>query len=549
MESLKGLGEINPDTLTPEQKRKVLRAVNLIKIKRSGKVKGRLCANGAPHRKYVPREEAKSPTVSLDGLLCTAIIAAHEKRKVTLFDVPGAYLQADIPPDKFRILKLEDNFVEIMCQVNNQYSKHVRVKGGKKVLYVRILKALYGMIESALLWYKLFVTVLMEMGFQLNPYDLCVANKIINNKQCTIAWYVDDNLVSHAEEAVVSDIVSKIEEKFPGLTITKGDTHTFIGMDMVFKQNGSLEIGLKEYISESIDTFNDDLGRNVASPAAKWLFEVDDSDRKVTAEKADIFHSVVAKLLWVSQRGRLDISTAISFLCSRVQSPDVEDWKKLRRVLKYLSQTIDDRRVIAADNLRKMETFVDSLHAVHPDMRGHTGGLVTFGTGVLSHMSSKQKMNSRSTNKSEVVGNSEYLPRNIWFDNFLAEQGYPLLSNIFYQDNEGAEKMAKNGRISCSSKSRHINIKFFWITDRVKQGKITIEHCHTDNMLADFLPSRYKARNSTVLEMSLWDGNMYPHSLTPHQPYHPQLRSKLGITTYKISWEMYMGVMNDPGVT
>ena len=133
-----------------------------------------------------------------------------------------------------------------------------------------------------------------------------------------------------------------------------------------------------------------------------------------------------------------------------------------------------------------METFVDSSHAVHPDMRGHTGGVITFGTGILSPRSSKQKMNSRSSNESEVIGNSEYLPTNIWHENFMGAQGYPIKYNYFFQDNEGAEKMARNGRISCGSNSRHINIKFFWISDRVKQGHIKVRRCHTDRMLADF---------------------------------------------------------------
>lgn len=88
-----------------------------------------------------------------------------------------------------------------------------------------------------------------------------------------------------------------------------------------------------------------------------------------------------------------------------------------------------------------MDSYVDSSHAVHPDMRRHTGGLVTFGTGVLSQMSCKQKMNSRSTNETEVIGNSEFLPRTIWFENFMKEQGYPLEKNQFFK----TMKVLKNG--------------------------------------------------------------------------------------------------------
>ena len=76
---------------------------------------------------------------------------------------------------------------------------------------------------------------------------------------------------------------------------------------------------------------------------------------------------------------------------------------------------------------------MDSSHAVHEDMWGHTGGVITFGTGILAPKCTKQKMNSRSTNETEVIGESEYLPYNIWHENFLEIQGYKLKSNILWQ--------------------------------------------------------------------------------------------------------------------
>jgi len=84
------------------------------------------------------------------------------------------------------------------------------------VLYVQ---AIYGMIESALLWYELYVTVLLKDGFELNEYDKCVANKVINGKQCTIGWYVDDNTIGHVEDEVVDEVIEKFESKFPGLVV------------------------------------------------------------------------------------------------------------------------------------------------------------------------------------------------------------------------------------------------------------------------------------------------------------------------------------------
>ena len=79
--------------------------------------------------------------------------------------------------------------------MNTDYKKHVRHENGTKMLYMVILRALYGCIQSALLWYNLYSKTLVEEGFVINPYDRCVANKVINGNQCTIAFYVDDNKV------------------------------------------------------------------------------------------------------------------------------------------------------------------------------------------------------------------------------------------------------------------------------------------------------------------------------------------------------------------
>ena len=73
----------------------------------------------------------------------------------------------------------------------------------------------------ALLWYELFVSTLIEMLFKTNDYDVCVANKAINAKQCTITWYVDDLKISHVDQAVVEDIVKHINDKFSGLIVKK----------------------------------------------------------------------------------------------------------------------------------------------------------------------------------------------------------------------------------------------------------------------------------------------------------------------------------------
>ena len=90
-----------------------------------------------------------------------------------------------------------------------------------KMIYLRILKALYGCIKSALLWHDLYANTLKELGFVVNPYYQLVTNKIIDGKQCTIIWYVNDKKLSHVDLKVNTIIVEVIAKIFGDLVITR----------------------------------------------------------------------------------------------------------------------------------------------------------------------------------------------------------------------------------------------------------------------------------------------------------------------------------------
>ncbi len=101
--------------------------------------------------------------------------------------------------------------------------------------------------------------------------------------------------------------------------------------------------------------------------------------------------------------------------------------------------------------------------------------------------SSKQKLNTKSSTEAELVGASDYLlPHSMWVQMFLEAQGYTMAQNWFEQDNESAIKLETNGRMSAGPRSRHIDIRYFFIKDRLGLEGIAVEHCPTEQMLADF---------------------------------------------------------------
>ncbi|KAL7569097.1 hypothetical protein ACA910_016932 [Epithemia clementina (nom. ined.)] len=241
---------------------------------------------------------------------------------------------------------------------------------------------------------------------------------------------------------------------------------------------------MKQYIDEAEEEFGEDVSTPVAMPADEQLFKVADDAEKLECEQKEHFHSIVAKLLYLSQRACTDIQPTIPFLCTRVAKSTMQDWKKLKGLLQYLVSTCDLELVLGADNFPSIHTWVDASYAVHEDMCSHTGGITLLGHGGIMCKSMKQKINTKSSTEAEVMGVSDYLLFPLWAKLFLEAQGHEIKEMILAQDNQSAMRLEQNGRALVGQKSHHINIRHFFVTDRVKQDGLTIRYCPTETMIA-----------------------------------------------------------------
>lgn len=199
--------------MTKEEKETALQYLMFLKKKHCGTIKGQGCADGRPQRVYISKEETSAPTVLTEALILSCIIDTVENREVTVCNIPGAFMHADMEREVH--VKLEGKMAEMMYELNPaQYKKAVCKENGKTVLYARMVKALYGTLEAALLFWKNLTMALKEWGFEINPYNWCVANKNINGTQCTIVWHVYDLKISHAKPSVVTGILETLKEKY-----------------------------------------------------------------------------------------------------------------------------------------------------------------------------------------------------------------------------------------------------------------------------------------------------------------------------------------------
>ena len=160
---------------------------------------------------------------------------------------------------------------------------------------------------------------------------------------------------------------------------------------------------------------------------------------------------------------------------------------KLERLLSYLQDTRDLPLTLGIESLQVVKWWTDASFAVHHDLKSHSGVLGSLGRGAIFAKSRAQKLNTISSTESEVVASSEALAQALWTTSFLKHQGYNVKNALLHQDNQAAIRLHENGIMSRKKGSRHIDIRFFFLKDRIDRGEVEIAFCGTEHMVADFL--------------------------------------------------------------
>jgi hypothetical protein len=359
------------------------------------------------------------------------------------------------------------------------------LKGDDGTMVVEIAKALYGCVESAKLWYNKLSDFLQSLGFVPNSYDPCVFQKLLTTgEKLTVGVYVDDFLLCCKNTEALEELIDQLITEYKEVTVNRDKVQEYIGMVLDFSEANKCKVQISIYIQKLLEDY--DVTTFASSPAESNLFAVREDSPLINDERRSKFHSGVMRLMFLAKRARPDILLPIVFLASRVTYPIEDDEKKFYRVLKYLNGTQDLVLTLAADSIVSLSAYIDAAYGVHNDLKGHSGCVITMGSGVLYVKSNKQKLNAKSSTEAELIALSDALGQVIWTRNFLEDLGYNMEPATVYQDNLSTIAMVKNGSPT-SHRTRHINIRFFFAKDRVDQGEIKLEYCPTEVMLADLL--------------------------------------------------------------
>jgi hypothetical protein len=504
-DNLLGMGAVRmlkPTEINRKIRFEALNYLMFLKRKRCGKVKARGCADGRPQREYISKDESSSPTVSIYALMTSCLMDAIEGRKVATCDIPGAFLQADWPADRDCYLKFEGAMVSMICDIDPKYKKNVVYgRNGKKYLYAKLTKAVYGTLLGAILFYEKLSKQLVDWGYEPNCYDRCTFNKMIDGNQITIQFHVDDLKISHVRQSVIDSILTDLNNEFgttkKPLAATTGHVHDYLGITIDYSEIGKVKFTMYDYLEDILSEMPDDMNGTAPTPASDHMFETEDDSPALNEKESDFFHRTTARLLFAAKRARPDLQVAVAYLCTRVKSPNQSDYRKLTRVIKYLRLTIFIPLVLGWDGTGQLKWSVDASFAIHKDMRSHTGAVLTLGQGALMSMSLKQKINTKSSTEAELVGVDDAMNFVEWIQLFVEQQIKSINDDsvlrkigsdvVIQQDNTSTIQLVNNGQASSTKRTRHINIRYFYVTSKIKEGSIRVIYHPTKQMVSDYL--------------------------------------------------------------
>jgi hypothetical protein len=244
-----------------------------------------------------------------------------------------------------------------------------------------------------------------------------------------VCFHVDDCKLSHKLLEVVDETINQLraeyesifEDGLGAMKVHRGKVHKYLGMTLDFSSKGQCVVTMHDYLDRIVKAYDAAMAKyddgflpvtkhHYKTPASENLFTVDEDCEKLPEDMAADFHTFVAKTLCVTKKARPDMCLSVAFLTMRVRAPDKDDWEKLQHLVEYLRRDNTHPLVLGADNDGLLMWYVDALFAVHPNMRGHTGGGLTMWRGFPTAASMKQKLNTKSSTESELVGVDDMMP-------------------------------------------------------------------------------------------------------------------------------------------
>ena len=420
--------------------------------------------------------ETFSPTVSSAAVMSTLSVVLERKYDYMVVDVESAYLNANFKDGVY--MKLDRPVAQLMVELDGSYMEFLEDDGS---MIVQVTKALYGLQQSAKLWYETLMRSLIAIGFQRSNYDQAVFFKSIGDEKVIILVYVDDMLITGPKGEILK-VKSEMEKTY---TLKSSEVSPkevdYIGMKIQYDQEDASFLlsqpGMISKVTAGVKGVSD-------LPCDKKLYQETDPEPFADVHK---YRSQLMEMNYLAKT-RIDLKVAICALATKMQNPTKGDYEKMLKLKRYINGTKDLKLRIKAVGEIQVYASADAAYGPFPDGKSISGVVLTIGThnAPVYAKSGKQKSVANSSTASELIALSTSVEEVLWLTKLLDEMGFKQGPVEIEQDNQSTILTANKGPTS-TGRSKWINIKHFWVKQHLESDDVRLKYVKSLDMLADGL--------------------------------------------------------------
>jgi transposase InsO family protein len=426
--------------------------------------KARLVAKGFTQKFGQDYDDTFAPVARHTTLRTLLTVAASKKLQVRHYDVKTAFLNGDISEDLYMVQP--EGFI----------------KPGEEHKVCQLKEAIYGLKQSARNWNQKIDFVLKENGFRQSEADQCLYIKKYDSAYVYILLYVDDLLLCGCTELIktTADILNQHFE-----VKDLGEVSLYLGIEIARDSNGHFVLSQTNKIRQIIAEFGLSDANGCTTPMNTEYLNITEDEKLLDSNEQ--YRKAVGALLYVAITTRPDISAAVSILCRKVSSPRQCDWTAVKRVIRYLKQTVNMQLKLCKDDNLKLIGYVDADWAGDKTDRKSTSGyLFQLGKATISWTSKKQESVALSSTEAEYIAAATASQEMIWLRQLLSDLQVPIIGpTVMYEDNQGCIKLACNEK--SSARTKHIDVRHHHLRDLQARNIIDLKYCASDQMLADVM--------------------------------------------------------------
>lgn len=475
------------------------------------KYKARITPKGFKQLHGIDFFETYADTGKYKTLRVMLSIAARRDRELRQLDVPQAFTRAALHEDVYMELPEGFKIPDMVC---------------------KLLMSLYGLKQAPRNWYILVSTFLIEsLGFSATVSDPCLFFRVARTtgELIVIFLFVDDMQVSYDNRDLAewTEYLLALRKRFDITDL--GESKYMLGMRITRDRKAkTIKLTQELYITKALEKFGLDQCRPAPTPgvvAASTERSSQQRDNEDSASESEkpidkkLYQEKVGTLLYASISTRPDIAYSVNKLAQSMQAPTVADGRLCDRVFRYLAGTktygllfgrssCSKSTSDAARSTAEITTFADAdWGGDRVDRKSITGWVAMLNGDPVSWASKKQKVVSQSSCEAELYAEAAAINEVKWLHGLMKELGMKVPSTpVLFGDNQSTQELTRNG--VKSERTKHIDIKYHFVTDEVKRGKVQLQWIPTTQQLADILTKALGSSQHHALTKKLMISNV-----------------------------------------